>query len=64
MLTGGFETTASTIALGSLVLLRNRDVLERIRHDDAMTAPFVEEVLRYLSAVQIAFPGSPAATSR
>ncbi|MFJ1894396.1 MULTISPECIES: cytochrome P450 [unclassified Streptomyces] len=56
VLTGGFETTASTIALGSLVLLRNRDVLERIRHDDAMTAPFVEEVLRYLSAVQIAFP--------
>lgn len=56
VLTGGFETTASTIALGSLVLLQNADVLGRIRHDDAMTAPFVEEVLRYLSAVQIAFP--------
>lgn len=56
VLTGGFETTASTIALGSLVLLRNKDVFERIRTDDAMAAPFVEEVLRYLSAVQIAFP--------
>ncbi|MFJ2269384.1 cytochrome P450 [Streptomyces sp. NPDC087849] len=56
VLTGGFETTASTIALGSLVLLRNPEVFERIRTDDAAAAPFVEEVLRYLSAVQIAFP--------
>lgn len=56
VLTGGFETTASTIALGSLVLLQNEDVLDRLRTDDAMTAPFVEEVLRYLSAVQMAFP--------
>ncbi|WP_406098847.1 cytochrome P450 [Streptomyces sp. NBC_01013] len=56
VLTGGFETTASTIALGSLVLLQNEDVLDRLRTDDSMTAPFVEEVLRYLSAVQMAFP--------
>ncbi|MFD4857987.1 cytochrome P450 [Streptomyces atratus] len=56
VLTGGFETTASTIALGSLVLLQNKDVFERIRTDDAMAAPFIEEVLRYLSAVQLAFP--------
>ncbi|MER5360585.1 cytochrome P450 [Streptomyces sp. NPDC002785] len=56
ILTGGFETTASTIALGSLVLLQNQHVFERIRTDDAMAARFIEEVLRYLSAVQIAFP--------
>lgn len=56
VLTGGFETTASTIALGSLVLLQNEEVLDRLRTDDTMTAPFVEEVLRYLSAVQMAFP--------
>ncbi|MFF3395191.1 cytochrome P450 [Streptomyces sp. NPDC002669] len=56
VLTGGFETTASTIALGSLVLLRDRDVFDRIRTDDTAVAPFVEEALRYLSAVQIAFP--------
>lgn len=56
VLTGGFETTASTIALGSLVLLQNEDVLDRLRTDDTLTAPFVEEVLRYLSAVQMAFP--------
>ncbi|MEV6796213.1 cytochrome P450 [Streptomyces sp. NPDC051320] len=56
VLTGGFETTASTLALGSLVLLRDQDLFERIRTDSAMTAPFVEEALRYLTAVQIAFP--------
>ncbi|WP_335936121.1 cytochrome P450 [Streptomyces sp. PTD5-9] len=56
VLTGGFETTASTIALGSLVLLQDEEVFERIRTDDAAAAPFVEEVLRYISAVQIAFP--------
>ncbi|MEU1469032.1 cytochrome P450 [Streptomyces sp. NPDC005761] len=56
VLTGGFETTASTIALGSLVMLRNADVLDRLRTDGTTTAPFVEEVLRYLSAVQMAFP--------
>ncbi|MCX4450436.1 cytochrome P450 [Streptomyces sp. NBC_01789] len=56
VLTGGFETTASTIALGALVLLRNPEVAARLRTDDGVTAPFVEEVLRYLSAVQIAFP--------
>lgn len=56
VLTGGFETTASTIALGSLVLLQHEDILGRLRTDDTMTVPFVEEVLRYLSAVQIAFP--------
>ncbi|MEV7404833.1 cytochrome P450 [Streptomyces sp. NPDC091267] len=56
VLTGGFETTASTIALGSLVLLRHEDVRTRLRTEDAMTTPFVEEALRYLSAVQMAFP--------
>ncbi|MFF2013757.1 cytochrome P450 [Streptomyces sp. NPDC058195] len=56
VLTGGFETTASTIALGSLVLLQNADARERMRTDDAVAAPFVEEALRYTSAVQIAFP--------
>ncbi|MGW2652513.1 cytochrome P450 [Streptomyces sp. NPDC001478] len=56
VLTGGFETTASTIALGALVLLRDPEVAERLRTDDAAAAPFVEEVLRYVSAVQTAFP--------
>ncbi|WP_329113356.1 cytochrome P450 [Streptomyces sp. NBC_01465] len=56
VLTGGFETTASTLALGSLVLLQDEELAGRVRTEEAMTAPFVEEVLRYLTAVQIAFP--------
>jgi cytochrome P450 len=56
VLTGGFETTASTLALGALVLLENPDAARRIAHDQTAVAPFVEEVLRYLSVVQVAFP--------
>jgi cytochrome P450 len=56
VLTGGFETTASTLALGALVLLENPDAARRIAHDQTAVAPFVEELLRYLSVVQVAFP--------
>lgn len=56
VLTGGFETTASMLALGAIVLLRDREHFDLIRqHDDAVD-PFVEELLRYLSVVQVAFP--------
>src|SRR5207249_4547395 len=34
-LTGGLETTASMLALGTIVLLRDTDRLSRIRDDDA-----------------------------
>ncbi|RII09312.1 Cytochrome P450 FAS1 [Streptomyces sp. YIM 130001] len=56
VLTGGFETTASMLALGSLVLLQNPETADRLRTDDAAAAPFVEEALRYLTVVQMAFP--------
>jgi cytochrome P450 len=56
VLTGGFETTASMIALGALVLLRDRAAFERVRDDDASVADFVEEALRHLTVVQVAFP--------
>ncbi|MCP2163553.1 cytochrome P450 [Goodfellowiella coeruleoviolacea] len=56
VLTGGFETTASMLALGALVLLQDRDVAARIRDDDSAIDPFVEELLRYLTVVQVAFP--------
>lgn len=56
VLTGGFETTASMLALGAIVLLRDREYFELIRdHDDAIDT-FVEELLRYLTVVQVAFP--------
>jgi cytochrome P450 len=55
VLTGGFDTTASMLALGAIVLLRD----ERARaamHDDTAVGPLVEELLRHLSVVQVAFP--------
>jgi cytochrome P450 len=54
--TGGYETTASMLALGSLVLLRDRKHFELVRDDDSSIDRVVEEMLRYLSVVQIAFP--------
>jgi cytochrome P450 len=56
LLTGGLETTASMLALGALVLLQDEPTLGKIRDGDELVAPFVEEVLRYLSVVQLAFP--------
>jgi cytochrome P450 len=56
VLTGGFETTASMLALGALVLLQDRDSFKLIHDDDAAVHDFVEELLRYLTVVQVAFP--------
>ncbi|RKT86853.1 Cytochrome P450 [Saccharopolyspora antimicrobica] len=56
VLTGGFETTASMLALGALVLLQDRELLERVRDDDEVVPGLVEELLRYLTVVQVAFP--------
>jgi cytochrome P450 len=56
LLTGGLETTASMLTLGALVLLRDRDAFVRIRDDDDAIDDFVEELLRYLTVVQVAFP--------
>ncbi|NYI85310.1 cytochrome P450 [Saccharopolyspora hordei] len=56
VLTGGFETTASMLALGALVLLQDRPLLERVRDDDEVVPGLVEELLRYLTVVQVAFP--------
>jgi cytochrome P450 len=54
--TGGYETTASMLALGSLVLLRDRRFFDLVRDDDSAIDAVVEEMLRYLTVVQIAFP--------
>jgi len=56
VLTGGFETTASMLALGSIVLLQDRQRLELVRTDDSAVPGIVEELLRYLTVVQVAFP--------
>lgn len=56
VLTGGFDTTASMLALGAYVLLRDDAARAAMRDDDAAVAPLVEELLRHLSVVQVAFP--------
>lgn len=55
--TGGFETTAGMIALGTIVLLQDpayADMIRRGEPDDVDRV--VEELLRYLAVVQVAFP--------
>jgi len=55
--TGGVETTAGMIALGTIVLLRDPSYAELIRKGDPDDVDrIVEELLRYLSVVQVAFP--------
>ena len=56
LLTGGLETTASTLAMGSVLLMRDPGLHQRIGADAEAVDPFVEELLRYLSVVQVAFP--------
>ena len=54
--TGGLETSASMLALGTAVLLDHRDDYAAIARQPERVDPTVEELLRYLSVVQIAFP--------
>jgi cytochrome P450 len=55
--TGGYETTAGMIALGTIVLLRDPAYADLIRKGEPEDVDrIVEELLRYLSVVQVAFP--------
>ncbi|MDQ6686089.1 MAG: cytochrome P450 [Actinomycetota bacterium] len=53
--TGGLETSASMLALGTAVLLQDRELWHRLAADETVAAPVVEDLLRYLSVVQVAF---------
>jgi cytochrome P450 len=53
VLTGGFETTASMLALGAITLMEDPAARALVLEDPA---PVVEELLRYLTVVQVAFP--------
>jgi cytochrome P450 len=55
VLTGGLETSASMLALGALVLMGDAGMAGRMRAGDGVDA-MVEELLRYLTVVQVAFP--------
>ena len=54
--TGGFETSASMLALGAVTLLQHPEQYARLREDDEAVEPIVDELLRYLTVVQVAFP--------
>lgn len=54
--TGGYETSASMLALGTLALIRDEDARAAMQSDDSTVNATVDELLRYLSVVQIAFP--------
>lgn len=54
--TGGLETSASMLALGTAHLLERRDLWDRLRADPTIVPAVVDELLRLLSVVQVAFP--------
>lgn len=57
VLIGGHETTASMLALGAIALLANPDHATLVREGDGEAVHrAVEELLRYLTVVQVAFP--------
>ena len=57
--TGGLETSASMLALGTAVLLDHPEDYRRVGSDPTVVDKAVEELLRYLTVVQIAFPRFP-----
>jgi cytochrome P450 len=54
--TGGLETSASMLALGTAVLLAHPEHYRRLAEQPDAVDATVEELLRYLSVVQVAFP--------
>jgi cytochrome P450 len=55
VLTGGLETSASMLALGALVLMDDEAMASRMRAGEGLDDT-IEELLRYLTVVQVAFP--------
>lgn len=54
--TGGLETSASMIALGTAHLLDDRALWKHVAAEPDQIGPVVDELLRLLSVVQVAFP--------
>ncbi|MGW1725768.1 cytochrome P450 [Streptomyces sp. NPDC002306] len=53
LLIAGHETTVNLITNGMLTLLRNPDILRRLREDATLAVPIVEELLRFEPPVQL-----------
>lgn len=54
--TGGLETSASMLALGTATLVEDRKLWQRVATDPGVVPSVVDELLRLLSVVQVAFP--------
>jgi len=64
LLIAGHETTVNLITNGMLTLLRHPEILERLRNEEQLAIPLVEELLRYEPPVQINPNTWPWTTSR
>lgn len=53
---GGYETSASMLALGTLTLVQDPEAFTLIRDEEGALERIVEELLRYLAVVQVGFP--------
>ncbi|MGW0700120.1 cytochrome P450 [Streptomyces sp. NPDC002867] len=53
LLIAGHETTVNLVTNGMLTLLRNPDILQRLRTDPRLAVPIVEELLRFEPPVQL-----------
>lgn len=53
---GGMETSASMLALGTVILLQKPELWKALAEDPESVENIVEELLRHLAVVQIAFP--------
>ncbi|MEU1514516.1 cytochrome P450 [Streptomyces sp. NPDC005811] len=53
LLIAGHETTVNLVTNGMLTLLRNPEVLQRLRADPRLAVPVVEELLRFEPPVQL-----------
>src|SRR5699024_2256055 len=56
LLTSGLESKGRMVTLDSFVLLRDPESFALVHDDDSAVDGVVEEMLRYLTVVQVAFP--------
>ncbi|MEM9943934.1 MAG: cytochrome P450, partial [Planctomycetota bacterium] len=56
LLAAGHETTVHLICNAILVLLENQNLRHQLANDESLLSPFVDEVLRYCTPVQITKP--------